>query len=190
MGMVPILRASISRSLRIHVPNISLSNLNSIPKKNELFCTFIRNQNNSAAVKPERELSKLAPSKRANWLREVGMMHSLFTTTMGELLLLLAVSLGMKPYINEFCFLNTTSEFLCLAGGKLDDITVIVGQVVSSQHIFFPWLRIKLVELVENRKKHSNHSYEVLMYSWLLGFLVKFEDPPRKLKVSTFKYIN
>ncbi|KAJ6985063.1 protein phosphatase 2C 26 [Populus alba x Populus x berolinensis] len=48
MGMVPILRASISRSLRIHVPNISLSNLNSIPKKNELFCTFIRNQNNSA----------------------------------------------------------------------------------------------------------------------------------------------
>jgi hypothetical protein len=78
-----------------------------------------------------------------------------------------------------------------LAGGKLDDITVIVGQVVSSQHIFFPWLRIKLVKLVENRKKHSNHSHEVLIYSWLLGCLVKFEDlvmTPRKLKVSTFEY--
>jgi protein phosphatase PTC7 len=35
-----------------------------------------------------------------------------------------------------FFFLNTTSDqVLCLAGGKLDDITVIVGQVVRSQHI-------------------------------------------------------
>ncbi|KAL9333741.1 hypothetical protein Peur_073880 [Populus x canadensis] len=103
MGMVPILRASISRSLPIHVPNISLSNPNSIPKKNELLCSFIRNQNNSAAVKPERELSKFAPSKSLvsvtctlKSLREVGMMHSLFTTTMGELLLLLTVSLGCE----------------------------------------------------------------------------------------------
>lgn len=33
------------------------------------------------------------------------MVHSLFTTTMGELLLLLAVSLGMKPYISMLLFL-------------------------------------------------------------------------------------
>lgn len=48
----------------------------------------------------------------------------------------LAWSSLVKTYKDGFFFLNITSDqVLCLAGGKLDDITVIVGQVVRSQHI-------------------------------------------------------
>ncbi|KAJ6964891.1 hypothetical protein NC652_002959 [Populus alba x Populus x berolinensis] len=48
----------------------------------------------------------------------------------------LGMKLTGKTYKDGFFFLNTTSDqVLCLAGGKLDDVTVIVGQVVRSQHI-------------------------------------------------------
>ncbi|KAB5520612.1 hypothetical protein DKX38_024931 [Salix brachista] len=49
---------------------------------------------------------------------------------------ILGMKLTGKTYKDGFFFLNATSDqVLCLAGGKLDDITVIVGQVVKSQHI-------------------------------------------------------
>ncbi|KAF9665848.1 hypothetical protein SADUNF_Sadunf16G0166600 [Salix dunnii] len=49
---------------------------------------------------------------------------------------ILGMKLTGKTYKDGFIFLNARSDqVLCLAGGKLDDITVIVGQVVKSQHI-------------------------------------------------------
>ncbi|KAJ6299224.1 hypothetical protein OIU76_020233 [Salix suchowensis] len=49
---------------------------------------------------------------------------------------ILGMKLTGKTYKDGLFFLNATSDqVLCLAGGKLDDITVIVGQVVKSQHI-------------------------------------------------------